>query len=224
MALPDGYRDSPETVMAAMRRSAPDYVPPPPAPVTWDAYFDWLGEDARGEWVDGVIVERFAETWDHQILAGHLLCLLALFSDRHDRDAVVINRFLMRLPGGRVCREPDIAFLSAANSSRITTYWIEGPADLVVEVASAESAARDYGDKLAEYEAAGIPEYWLIDPLRREAHFCQLDDDGVYRVAAVGADGIYASRLLAGFRLRVPWLWQRPMPTIDEALADLPNA
>ena len=81
---------------------------------------------------------------------------------------------------------------------------------------------RDYQEKLAEYEAAGIPEYWIVDPRRREARFYELGEDGHYRLGEVGSDGIYTSKVVDGFRLRVSWLWQRPMPTIDQALADLP--
>jgi hypothetical protein len=70
--------------------------------------------------------------------------------------------------------------------------------------------------------AAGIPEYWIIDPLRQDARFYQLGEDGTYRPAMLDANSVYTSREVPGFRLRVSWLWQRPLPTIDEAQADLP--
>jgi Uma2 family endonuclease len=116
-----------------------------------------------------------------------------------------------------------MTFLSSVHADRVTDYWIDGPADLVVEIVSPESRERDYHEKLAEYEAAGVPEYWLIDPLQSAARFYQLGADGRYQLAAVGEDGIYTSREAPGFRLRVSWLWQRPLPTIHEALADLPT-
>jgi hypothetical protein len=31
-------------------------------------------------------------------------------------------------------------------------------------------------------------------------------------MTAADQDGIYASRILDGFRLRVDWLWRRPLP------------
>jgi Uma2 family endonuclease len=69
------------------------------------------------------------------------------------------------------------------------------------------SRVRDRGEKFYEYEEAGIPEYWLIDPLRREVEFYQLDARGRYRTILPDAEGVYRSRVLPGFWLRVRWLW-----------------
>ncbi len=43
--------------------------------------------------------------------------------------------------------------------------WLYGPPDLVLEVASQTTASRDLGVKKDFYETAGVPEYWLCDPL-----------------------------------------------------------
>lgn len=110
------------------------------------------------------------------------------------------------------------------NVGRIEPTFVDGPVDLAVEIVSPDSVTRDNREKLAEYQAAGIPEYWIIDPRRSEARFYQLGEDGRYRLGPVDEDGIYTSQAVEGFRLRVSWLWQRPVPTIDEALADLPEA
>jgi Uma2 family endonuclease len=90
-----------------------------------------------------------------------------------------------------------------------------------VEIGSPESIGRDRGDKFVEYEAAGVQEYWLIDPLRQQAEFYQLDDKGLYRAAAIAADGIYRSDVLTGFWLRVPWLWQSSLPPVLSVLQEL---
>jgi Uma2 family endonuclease len=42
---------------------------------------------------------------------------------------------------------------------------MDGAADIVIELVSPESVHRDYGEKLYEYEQAGVPGYWIIDPL-----------------------------------------------------------
>jgi len=80
----------------------------------------------------------------------------------------------------------------------------------VVEIVSPESAGRDRGEKFYEYEQAGIPEYWLVDPSREEAEFYQLDAQGHYHLILPDAEGIYRSRVLRDFWLRVTWLWQPP--------------
>lgn len=99
--------------------------------------------------------------------------------------------------------------------------YLDCPADLVVEIISQESIERDRGTKFVEYEAAGIPEYWLIDPLRNWAEFYQLDENGCYIPAFAGRQGIYESPMLPGFCLRVDWLWQMPLPPVLDVLREM---
>jgi Uma2 family endonuclease len=114
-----------------------------------------------------------------------------------------------------------LLFVAAVHADRIRETYLDGPADLVVEIVSPESMIRDRREKFLEYQAAKIPEYWLLDQPRREALFYVLDADGRYQLSPVGEDGIYTSTMLPGFRLRVEWLWRSPLPTLSEALADL---
>lgn len=114
----------------------------------------------------------------------------------------------------------DLLFVSNQHVDWLRPTYLDGPADLVIEVVSPESVERDRVTKLAEYEAAGISEYWLVDFLRREALFHRLGDDGRYHLVPVDADGFYRSAVLRGFRLRVSWLWQRPLPPIAAVAAD----
>jgi Uma2 family endonuclease len=207
----------------ALRRQAPDYVPPPPAPVSWEQFLAWAPDDWRVEWVAGEIVEMPPAHEDHQDTGLFLITFLLLYIQRHGLGRIFYAPFLMRLAQKPSGREPDLVFVRTEHVGRIKPTYLDGPADLVVEIVSPDSVSRDYREKLAEYEAAKIPEYWIVDPRQRTALFYQLDDDGRYRAARVGADGIYASRVVTGFRLRVSWLWQRPLPIIDEALADLPS-
>lgn len=222
MALHRRRSSAAEPDLLALKRSAPEYVPPPPAPVSWEDFLAWLDEDTFAEWVDGEIVEMPPVRDEHQFILGFLYRLIMMVVEERRLGAVYLAPFKMRLPRRPSGREPDLFFLSAAHADRATPTYVNGPADLVVEIVSPESVGRDYHEKRAEYEAAGILEYWIVDPMREEARFLQLDDEGAYREAEVGTDGIYASRVVEGLRLRVSWLWQRPLPTIAAALADLP--
>ena len=42
--------------------------------------------------------------------------------------------------------------------------FLDGPADLVIEVISDDSVTRDRVEKFDEYLEAGVREYWVIDP------------------------------------------------------------
>ena len=118
-------------------------------------------------------------------------------------------------------REPDILFVARANLDRLRRTYLDGPADLAVEITSPESFARDRGDKFVEYERAGVGEYWLLDPDRRHAEFYQRDDSGQYRLITEAERGAYRSRVIPRLGLRVEWLWQDPLPKVADALREL---
>ena len=63
---------------------------------------------------------------------------------------------------------PDILVLLAPRLGLIGPKKIEGAPDLVVEITSPGSARRDRGTKLAVYERAGVPEYWVVDSAKKE--------------------------------------------------------
>src|SRR5207248_2018052 len=128
---------------------------------------------------------------------------------------------LMRLASRPSGREPDILFVAKENAERIQTAHLDGPADLVVEIVSPDSSARDRGDKLVEYEAAGVREYWVIDPIRRDASFYQLAKNGGYISVEPDGNGVYHSAVLPGLRLPVAWLLQPPLPDVDDARRQL---
>ena len=96
--------------------------------------------------------------------------------------------------------------------------YLDGPADLAVEIISPESRARDQGDKFYEYEQGGVPEYWLIDPVREQAEFYQRSANGFYLPVAPDAQGRYHSAALPGLWLEVGWLWQTPLPPLLNVL------
>ncbi len=200
---------------------APDRPSVPPPPVTFEELLAWADEDTHAEWVDGEIVVMAPANPDHQDLLGFLYRLVIAYVEEHRLGRVWFAPILMRLSTRPSGREPDLLFVTTDHLDRFKSTHLDGPADLVVEIVSPDSDARDRGDKFLEYEGAGIPEYWLIDPLRQDAAFYQLDPQGRYQRGALDAGGLYRSRVVPGFWLRVDWLWQRPLPPVTEALRQI---
>jgi Uma2 family endonuclease len=153
----------------------------------------------------------------HQDLAGFLTALLRVFVETHDLGVIRPAPFQMKLAQGR---EPDLLFLASEHRDRLRETFLEGPADLVVEIVSPESVGRDRGEKFTEYEAGGVAEYWLLDPQRRWAEFYQLEG-GRYRLIFAGQEGEYRSAVLPNFWLRVAWFWQSPLPRVLDVLREL---
>lgn len=118
----------------------------------------------------------------------------------------------MRL--GKSAREPDLLFLRNEHLDRLTPMRLLGPADIVVELISEDSVRRDQFAKRREYEAAGVPEYWILDPRpgRERAEFFALNSAGSYDPILPDADGRIRSRVLPGSALDPAWLWLDPFP------------
>ncbi len=178
-----------------------------PQTMTWEQFLAW-DADVRAEWVDGEVVLLTPNTGPHQKVVAVLYMLLLQFLKQTQLGEVWVAPMLMRLPEKPSGREPDVLVLLTGHLDRYRVNFIDGPADLAVEVVSEESQGRDRGEKFIEYEAAGIPEYWLIDPLRHNADFYRLDENGRYRRAEPDPDGRYRSAVLPGFTLDPAWLWR----------------
>ncbi len=182
--------------------------------MTYEEFLAWADEDVHAEWVDGEVIIHMPPKDIHQNIVGFLYTLLRLFVDFFSLGAVRTAPFEMKLSPYGPAREPDILFVAREHLERLTEDRLAGPADLVVEVISEDSVTRDRVKKYYEYQAAGVREYWLIDPRpgEEQVDFWVRDEDGKYRAVAIGDDGIYRSAVLSGFWLRVDWLWMEELP------------
>lgn len=194
---------------------------PPPAPVSFEEFLAWAPDNALAEWVDGEVLVMSPASAEHQHLVVFLVTLINLFLETHHLGTVMVAPFPMRIPSRPSGREPDLLFVSAEHLDRIQPTYLDGPADLAVEIVSPESDDRDRGAKFLEYEASGVPEYWLIDLPRHDAWFFHRGPDGLYHPAPVEGDGIYRSMVLPGFWLKTSWLWERPLPPVTNVLRQI---
>jgi Uma2 family endonuclease len=191
------------------------------AQMSYEEFLDWLDEDTFAEWEDGKVVLMSPVSLRHQLILGFLAATIGEYVLRKQAGVVVTAPFQVRLAKIRRGREPDLLFVASANRHRLTDTYLDGPADLAVEIVSPESEQRDRVVKFREYAQVGIPEYWLVDPNRQQVDFYQLDAAGGYQRALPGADGRYYPRALPGFWLRPAWLWQEPLPSVVEVLREI---
>jgi Uma2 family endonuclease len=187
--------------------------------VTYEEFLAWADEDTLAEWVDGEAVMYSPASDRHQDISGFLESVLRSFVEARQLGIVRSAPFQMKLAESG--REPDLLFVAKTHLEQLKEIYLDGPADLVVEIVSPESAGRDRGEKFYEYEQAGIPEYWLLDPQTKRAEFYQLTAANQYRLVQPDVEGIYRSAVLPDFWLRVEWLWQEPLPSPIRALAEI---
>ena len=137
----------------------------------------------------------------HQLILGFLYETLSAFVRAHGLVVVLLAGIPVRVRAGKM-RQPDLAFMRSENRHRRGNQFWEG-ADLVVEIVSEGGRSRDLETKRGEYAAAGIPEYWIVDPERRVVQVL-VDDAGSYRVAGEYPGGTdAASQVVAGFSVSV---------------------
>ena len=98
----------------------------------------------------------------------------------------------------------------------LTPQRLEGPADLVVEIASESDPRLDYREKLPRYRAAGIEEIWIVDPFQRKVDTdTKLADGYTTRTLSTGR---LDSIVLPHFWIEVGWLWQDALPPTVQCL------
>jgi Uma2 family endonuclease len=131
---------------------------------------------------------------EHQIL---LVWLLDALRAAAGSGALVLPAALpLRLPNGRF-REPDILLLrDARDPRRDSRAWLG--ADLVVEIVSPDDPDRDYRAKRLDYAAAGVTEYWIVDPAERLVTVLNLAgatyaEHGAFRAGAIATSPLLPS-------------------------------
>ena len=158
-------------------------------------------------------------SFQHQKIERFLLSAMSCYVETHELGEVIPAPFQMKLP--ETGREPDLLFVRREHLDRLRPTYLDGAADVVVEITSPESQIRDRGAKFIEYERAGISEYWLIDPIRRWTECYQLGDERHYVTAFAGSSGLYRSAQIRDFWLRIEWLWQTPTLRLTDVMREL---
>lgn len=190
-------------------------------------FAEWLAWDhgpRLTEWIDGRVFVYMSVSDAHDRVVGFLRTLLTAYAELTGSCFVRGGPYAMAAKEGGPGREPDLIVVLAGHASRLGESHLAGPPDIAIEVVSEDSVRRDRVVKFAEYAAAGVPEYWVIDPRpgRERADFFLLPPGDAAYVPADTTDGVFRSAVLPGFWLRPGWLWEdepRPIAALREVLA-----
>jgi Uma2 family endonuclease len=190
-----------------------------PPRMTYEEFLEWVPDGKLAEWVDGeVILVTVNERHDAFTLL--LIGLLSTYVRVFDLGRVLHAPFQMRLRFRPSGREPDIFFLRKDHLDRVARLWIEGPADVVIEFLSEQTARTDLIIKLREYELAGVFEYVIIETRdgRDGITMYRLGTDGRYFSVSPDENGRLHSEMLPGFWLDPGWFQQDPLPTPEDLM------
>lgn len=136
----------------------------------------------------------------HQIISR--LLFLALFAFIQPRGGTVLYAPLRLQIRPSKFREPDLLLLQDTNDPRReNAFWLG--ADLVIEIVSPDNPERDTRVKRVDYAEAGIPEYWIVNPLDETIVVLQLGGEQYSEHGVFGRGERATSVLLNGFAVAV---------------------
>jgi Uma2 family endonuclease len=178
--------------------------------VSEEEFYRTAGEDSDWEYLDGRIVMHSPASDRHEDLFAFLLTLLRAFLDASRIGVVRGSRYPMRLDE-RWSPEPDLLVVREARRHLLTRARLEGPADLVIEIASESDPGLDVREKLPRYREAGIEEIWLLDPFEQRLRVETRTPSGY--ASRTLTSGRLESAVLPGFWVDVSWLWSEELPS-----------
>lgn len=192
-------------------------------PMSYEAYLEFASEGQLIEWVNGEALIMPSPNPEHQRLLRFLSTLLDLFVNYFALGEVFYAPMTVKLWENGPARQPDLLIVASNQSQQMTSKRFEGAPALAVEIVSPSSVTEDYQRKYAEYEQAGVREYWLIDPRPYQEHadFFALNEDGVYEPVPLDEHGRFFSTVLPHFWLDVNWLRQNPLPNAQRQFAQI---
>ena len=134
------------------------------------------GTDTHYELVDGVLVEMGAESTINTRIA--MFFIQTFLITGLDRDLIGIKQTIAVPSAAVTARDPDLIIHSEASARSLdgasqAYLGLDYPNPLlVIEVVSpgdpgSENYNRDYVEKLQKYADRGIPEFWIVAPIRQ---------------------------------------------------------
>jgi Uma2 family endonuclease len=170
--------------------------------------------------------------FSHGTLKGKVYSVLLNLVETANRGYLFVDRTRVSCPDADVSVEPDIVFLSherlddgrvqlvpKASGKSGEYIEIEGPPDLIVEIVSDSSVAKDTRRLPERYFHAGAGEFWLIDARREQLVFqIQSPGENAFEPVSPSDDGSLFSQIFQrSFRLsrradrRGNWVYELDM-------------
>jgi len=112
--------------------------------------------------------------------------------------------FVMKL--GNDGFTPDLIFFKGQKLNMLHSYFLDGPADLVIEVTRPSHQIYDREIKRELYARYGVPEYLIVDPSTRSTELYRLVNRD-YRLILPDSDGKYRPQSVPGLAIVIDELW-----------------
>ena len=125
-----------------------------------------LPDGVRAELIDGQIYYMASPTWTHQRISMSLSRVIGNYIESENGNCEVLAApFAVFLNNDdKNYFEPDISVI--CDTSKLDEKGCHGAPDWIIEIISPGNKTMDYFKKLFKYQAAGVREYWIVDPTK----------------------------------------------------------
>lgn len=170
-----------------------------------------LPDDQRVELIDGYLYDMASPTTFHQLMAGEIYRQVANYIMEQGGSCMpFISPIDVQLDNDeKTMIQPDVMIV--CDQDQIVKRNIMGAPDFVLEVISPGTKRRDYVIKLAKYENAGVREYWIVDPYKKNVlvyFFAGEASPTIYPIDADIPVNIYDGKLVLKFENIARWAQQ----------------
>lgn len=147
----------PELAYAAKRQGA----------YTLEDYYK-IPDERRVELIDGVIYDMSSPTAAHQLIGGFIYSkMLDFAASKKETCLPLIAPFDVQLDcDNRTMVQPDVMIV--CDRDKIIQRCVYGAPDFIIEILSPSTRKKDITIKLSKYSNAGVREYWMIDPDKKQ--------------------------------------------------------
>jgi len=132
--------------------------------ITWDDVQLLPDDGNRYEAIEGALYMTPAPSVRHQTISFRLERELARLLVDSGQGQLLHAPIGVRFPATQEGVQPDILFVSNERRGIVAPDELKGAPDLVVEILSPSTAARDRDLKRRLYQRQGVAEYWIVDP------------------------------------------------------------
>ena len=174
--------------------------------LTYDDYVTLPDDGRRYEILDGELAVSPSPTSTHQVVSQNLEFGLSAWV-RAQRLGRIWHAPLDLILEPTIVVQPDIFFIANEHSSIVTKRGVEGAPDLVIEILSESTAARDRGIKMQIYARHGVTRYWIVDVERKTIEVHALRGSAYELLATHSGNEIAHLDVPDGFVLALAEIW-----------------
>jgi Uma2 family endonuclease len=181
-------------------RASKEYAYPPQGQWTYEDYLRLPDDGRRYEVLRGVLYVSPTPAPLHQIVLRNVVRQLSLFLEANPVGEFFLPTDLILPDSLTAPVQPDLFYVRGEQwKGTITSRYMEGVPDLVVEILSPSTRRYDRNAKLSVYAQAGVGEYWLADPLARTFEVLVLRDGAYVPFAELSHGDRLRSELMPSF-------------------------